>query len=157
VITVKRELVFTFAALALWFSATSLAAAAGAQPTEEPIDRCGTITGFGLGDLPSGGSISIGRDTFLVGGVFHRGSFRLPPLDQIKVGATACFKGIVVEVEPEKFDVRDGVMTVGGLPTTSTDAEGSPVLVIGMLLLASGATPLWRAHQAENRPVVDGS
>jgi hypothetical protein len=111
------------------------------------VDRCGTITEAGIGDLVSGGYISIDGDKYIVGGVDPTRTVTLPPATLVKAGARVCLKGTVIELAPREFDVRNGVFTMrsAGLPSTATTKEASPgLLLVGLGLLLGGTFLLLR-------------
>jgi hypothetical protein len=111
------------------------------------VDRCGTITEAGIGDLVSGGYISIDGDKYIVGGVDPTRTVTLPPAALVKPGARVCFKGTVVELAPREFDVRSGTFTMQSatLPSTATRKDPSPgLLLVGFALLVGGTLVLRR-------------
>jgi hypothetical protein len=138
---IRLRIVLSLALLAT-SSSTALAA---------DVDRCGTITEGDIGDLPSGGYISIDGDKYLVGGVDPTRTVTLPPAALVKPGARVCFKGTVVELAPRDFDVRSGGFTMQSatLPSTATTKDPSPgLLLLGLALLLGGALLLRRGPLA---------
>jgi hypothetical protein len=122
--------------LSLALLATSSSTALAAD-----VDRCGTITEAGIGDLVSGGYISIDGDKYVVGGVDPTRTVTLPPATLVKPGARVCLKGTVVELAPREFDVRSGTFTMESatLPSTATTKGASPgLLLLGLALLLGG-------------------
>jgi membrane anchored protein len=120
------------------------------------VDRCGTITEGDIGDLPSGGYISIDGDKYLLGGVDPTRTVTLPPAMLVKPGARVCLKGTVVELAPRVFDVRSGTFTMQSatLPSTGTTKDPSPgLLLLGLALLLGGTFLLpRRAPAAQGAP-----
>jgi LPXTG-motif cell wall-anchored protein len=110
------------------------------------VDRCGTITEAGIGDLVSGGYISIDRDKYIVGTVDPTRSVTLPPAALVKAGARVCFKGNVVETAPREFDVWSGTFTMQSatLPSTATEGGRRGMLLVGLASLLGGALVLRR-------------
>ena len=130
--------------LALFATGNSIALAAD-------VNRCGTITEAGIGDLVSGGYISIDGDKYIVGGVDPTRIVTLPPATLVKAGARVCLKGSVVELAPREFDVRSGAFTMQSatLPSTTTTKEASPgLLLVGLALLLAGMSLLSRRPAA---------
>jgi len=126
-----------------------LVALAASPAAAAEVDRCGTITEIFIGDLISGGYISIDGDKYLVGGVDPRPApIVLPSQTQATVGARICFKGTVEPLAgtPGVFYVTAGTFALRttALPSTSTESLASSVLVglaasvivAGSLLLA---------------------
>ena len=125
-------------------SATLLALAPSAAASAEGVDRCGTITEIFIGDLASGGFISIDGDKYLVGGLDPRpGALVLPSVAQAQVGARICFKGTVepLPATARAFYVTMGTFTLqsGTLPSSSTvgGPSGAP-LALGAALIVGG-------------------
>ncbi len=125
-------------------SVTLLALAPSAAASAEGVDRCGTITEIAIGDLVSGGFISIDGDKYLVGGLDPRpGPLVLPSVAQAQVGARICFKGTVepLPATARAFYVTMGTFTLqsGMLPSTSTvGGTGSALIALGAALIVGG-------------------
>ncbi len=125
-------------------SAALLAVAPSSAAAAEGVDRCGTITEISIGDLISGGFISIDGDKYLVGGVDPRpGTLVLPSEALAQVGARICFKGTVepLPATARAFYVTMGTFTLQSrtLPSTSTIGGSSGALIaLSLALIVCG-------------------
>jgi len=121
----------------------------GAQSVER---YCGAITALFIGDLPSGGSITIDQRRYLVGTVAPD-SPRLPPHEQLVVGVRVCAEGTAVPVagNPGVFRIAGGRTVIeSSLPSTSTSDAGpqaGPAVAALAVVLLVATWVQWRRRR----------
>lgn len=109
---------------------------ATAQPAAAAERQCGVVTGIFLGDLPSGGTVTIDGRKFLVGGAVPR-NVDLSAAAQLSVGSRACAEGEFRVLSDGSVDLQNGRVfpNTTGLPNTST--EPVPLWPAPLLSLAA--------------------
>jgi MYXO-CTERM domain-containing protein len=119
-----------------------LALVAMPAPAGAAERQCGTVTGVGLGDPISGGSLTIDGRTFDVGGL-GTGN-QLPPTTDpnalqvmFRVGVRACVEGDFTVQADGQVRLRNGRIFLDptSLPNTSTDGAPSPFWLAALVAL----------------------
>ena len=106
------------------------------EPAAAADRQCGVVSGVFLGDLPSGGTVSIDGRKFLVGGVGPR-NVDLSAAGQLSIGSRACAEGEFRVMADGSVDLYNGRVfpNIAGLPSTTT-VSSEPVTPWLALLLA---------------------
>lgn len=143
----------------MWRAIVVAAALLGLAPSPsgaQSVERyCGAITALFIGDLPSGGSITIDQRRYLVGTVAPDAP-GLPPHGQLVVGVRVCAEGTAVPVagNPGVFRIAGGrIVLESALPSTSTSAAGPEAgpAIAALAVVLSVATWVQRSRHRKSR------
>ena len=118
-------------------SVAAVALVVAGRPAAAADRQCGVVTGIFLGDLPSGGTVSIDGRKFMVGGVGPR-NVDLSAAGQLSIGSRACAEGEFRVMADGSVDLYNGRVfpNIAGLPSTTTVSSTEPVTPWLALLLS---------------------
>lgn len=92
-------------------ASSASSSAASTLPGTVTVDRCGIINDAFLSDPPSGGFVTISGVKYLVQSADPNRKVSLS--NGLVPGASACARGIGIDVSPQVVDLRSGSVTVG--------------------------------------------